>query len=228
MAENPLQQKLVDAIDASEPTPKPPEPVRPAPGVVAVIGEGADINEPLPNSATPLMWAIANQKAGAVRAILDAKPNLAAKDSDGDSAMTVAARFTPKEDTVILDMMLDAGANANARCPNGDPAITWLTRRFNLEGVRAMARHKANLDAKTRTGTPIIIEAAMLQAWDVVYTLIEGGADPLVDDEGRRVSTFLEMKGATPPDSPVYEWKVKVWHYLTSRGEKLSPLPDAS
>lgn len=228
MAVNPLQQKLVDAIDASEPTPKAPEPVRPAPGVAAAIAEGADINEPLPNSATPLMWAIANQKGGAVRAILDAKPNLAAKDSDGDSATTVAARFTPKDDTTILDMVLGAGANPNARCPNGDPAITWLTRRFNIEGVRVMARHKANLDARTRTQTPIIIEAAMQQAWDVVYTLIEGGADPLVDDEGRRVSTFLGMRGATPPDSPIYPWKVKVWHSLTARGESLAPLPEPS
>src|SRR4051794_32606958 len=110
MADNPLQQNLVDAINASEKTPTPSAPIRPAPGVAAAIAAGADVNEPLPNSATPLMWAIANQKAAAVRAILDAKPNLAAKDSDGDSATTVAARFAPKDNLTILEMVLDAGA----------------------------------------------------------------------------------------------------------------------
>lgn len=229
--ENPVQQALIDAINSSEGPPplgqRPPK-TPPDPGVVKAIAAGASVNERLPNGATPLMWAIANKKPGAVRAILDAGPDLAARDGDGDVALTVATRFAPKDDLTILEMVLDAGADPNARRPNGDPAVTSLMRSFNLDGISLMARRGADMNALTRTGTPLIIEAALLQAWDVVHTLIEGGADALVVDDQRRVSTLMNQQAGAPSDSPIFPWKVKVWHYLASRGEPLSPLPGAS
>lgn len=221
-APSPLQQHLIDAIDAS------PEGAREAPGVEAAVAQGADVNEPLPNGATPLMWAIAHRKTAAVRALLKARADVSARDKEGDVALTVATRFAPKDDLTILEMVLMAGANPNARRPGGDPAITSLTRSQNLEGIRVMARHGADLNALTRSNRPLIIEAALVRAWDVVAALMEGGANPDVVEGKLRVAEILKNDTMTRPDSPIWPWKVKVWHYLAARGEVMPKLPDAS
>ncbi|MCK6590028.1 MAG: hypothetical protein HUU21_16125 [Polyangiaceae bacterium] len=221
---SPLQQRLIDAIDAT------PAGAWEAPGVEAAVAAGADVNEPMPNGATPLMWAIAHKKPGAVRVLLKARADVSARDKEGDVPITVATRFAPKDDLSILDMVLAAGANPNAPRPGGDPAITSLTRSQNLEGIRVMARHRADLNALTRTNRPILIEAAFVRAWDVVAALIECGADTSVVDglSKLRVAEILKNDEMTRADSPLWPWKVKVWHYLASRGEPMPPLPDAS
>jgi ankyrin repeat protein len=219
---SPLQQQLIDAINASPTGPDD------APGVEAAIKQGADVNEPMPNGATPLMWAIANRKPGAVRALLKARADVKARDKDGDSAVSIATRFAPKDDLSILEMVLAAGGNPNAPRPGGDPAITSLTRSQNLEGIRVMARYGADLNALTRARRPLLIEAALVRAWDVVAALLENGADVAIMDGKLRTAEILNNDTMTRPDSPIWPWKVKVWHYLAARGEPVRPLSDAS
>lgn len=210
---SPVQQRLVDAIDGGG-------------DVAAALAAGADANHPLPQGATPLMWAIANRKPDAVRALLAGRADVGARDREGDTPITVATRFCPADDTTILAMVLDAGADPNARDLSGNPVMVTVAQAHNLPAMRLLVARGANPSALDRSGTPLVLKAALVQDWDVVYTLIELGADAMATDGMFTVPPLLGNHLATAPDSPLWPFKLRVWQYYAAREVPVPPLPD--
>lgn len=212
---SPVQQRLVDAIDQDG-------------DVTAAIAGGAEVDHPLPNGATPLLWAVAKHKPEAVRALLAHRADVRARDRQGDTPITVATRFCPAGDLSVLGLVLDAGADPNARDLAGDPVLLTLCRARNLDAIRLMVRRGADPGAFDRAGTPLVLKAALVQDWDVVYTLLDVGADPMATDGMFTVAPLLGNHRATPPDSPLWPWKLRVWQFYAAREVPVPALPDAT
>lgn len=169
---------------------------------------------------TPLILAIIKPRTAAVRGLLaeGANPNL--RRENGDTAVTLAAQ-SGGNDLTVLKLLLDAGGDPNARMRSDDPILMVYIGSYTLEAIRRLARHGANLDALSRTETPLIVNAALAQSWDVVWTMIELGATyraarpfPGVQhDIARRLPV-----PATLPGSPIWPYKVKVWEFLKEKG----------
>ncbi|WP_437322398.1 ankyrin repeat domain-containing protein [Sorangium sp. So ce394] len=212
---SPVQQRLVDAIDQNG-------------DVAAAVDAGADIDHPLPNGAPPLLWAIANGKVDAVRALLAHRADVRARDRQGDTPITVATRFCPPDDTTVLALVLDAGADPNARDRSGDPVLVTVMRAGHLAAMQLLVARGADPDARDRAGTPLVLKAALTQDWDVVYTLIELGADPMATDGMFTVPPLLGNHAATPPDSPLWLYKRRVWQVYSAREVAVPPLPEGA
>jgi hypothetical protein len=95
----------------------------------------------------------------------------------------------------------------------------------DAEGLKLMKSLGADLNTPDRAGRPLITNVAMSQDWDMVWALIELGAE--VDYENGKstqpLSKALSLKYPAP-DSPLHPYKVKVWQFLKERGLPVQPL----
>ena len=186
-------------------------------------GADANLRLELAYRPVPVMYAVAQYKKKALAELLKngGDPNL--RDEEGDTAVTLAVE-TYARDPEILAMVLEAGGDPNTRRSDDDPVIIRFVNDANLEGIRFMKGAGADIDVYTRTEDPLIVWAAGIEYWDVVWTLLDLGAR--YDTPGSRftIADFLNNPKVTPPDSPIYSYKVKVWNFLHDKGVELPPL----
>lgn len=186
------------------------------------IATGANVDARGRHNITPLMLAIDRLDASLVADLLGygANPNLKASDGAGPVSLAVENYRQAPE---ILELILAAGGDPNTRRPNGDPVIMRFVNDHNCDYLRWMHERGANLDITTRAGDPIITDAAVGQDWDVVWCLIELGAQ--YNPKGARQP--LQQSLAIPypsPDSPLFPYKTRVREFLRSRGVEVYPL----
>lgn len=158
------EDRLVNAIEANDEA-----------AVRQAIASGIPVNALGRAGMTPLILAIIKPRTAAVRGLLakGANPNL--RRENGDTAVTLAAQ-SGGNDLTVLKLLLDAGGHSNAWMRSDDPILMVYIGSYTLEAIRRLAKHGANLDALSRTETPLIVNAALAQSWDVVWTMIEPGA----------------------------------------------------
>lgn len=195
-----------------------------APAAVrTAVSQGANVNAKSALGVTPLELAVGMGKSKAALALIDlgADPNVA--DVEGDTAVTLAVdRYTSNPE--LLRIVLDAGGNPNARRRDGDPVIVRFLNGADLNAISLMHSKGANLNA-TANGQPLLVFAAYRTDWDVVWHLIELGADLGDPQVQAGLAEAFNVPGATLPDSPLYPAKVKVYHRLRQLG--LRPTPPA-
>lgn len=189
--------------------------------VAAAIALGANANARGAHGVTPLLFAVATRRKGAAQELIrhGADPNL--KDAEGDSAVTLAVNDYAR-DPVLLDMVLNAGGDPNTARPNGNPVMTRFLNDFNLDAITFFHSRGASIDAEVNE-RPMVVDCAIAVDWDVVWHLIELGArldTPKVQDG---LMFAFKAPEITPPDSPLYPAKVKVWQQLKQLG--LNPTP---
>jgi hypothetical protein len=113
-------------------------------------------------------------------------------------------------DPQLVRLVLDAGGDLNTRRADGKPvmggsSLTAIWRRSPI-CVRG-----AQIDAMIN-GQPMIVDTAYALDWDVVWRLIELGARLDTPQVKAGLIEASKVPGATLPDSPIYPYKVKVWH----------------
>jgi hypothetical protein len=197
----------------------------------AAIGEavhgGAAVNAVGPQLVTPLMIAVDLQKMNAVDALLrsGADPNAMALDRQTPVTLAVERYRAQPDGRRILVAVLDAGGDADARRPDGDPIIMQFVLDRAKAGLGLMKSMGADLNILDRAGRPLITQVAMSQDWDMVWALIELGAE--FDYEGGKstqpLSKALSLRFPSP-DSPLYVYKLKIWQFLKDKGLPVQPL----
>ncbi len=204
----PLQQ----AIDADD-----------VPKLEAAIQAGASVNAKGKVAVNPLEYAIGHAKKETYKALLahHADPNQ--RDQEGDNAVILAVRIFAK-DPEYLPLAIKAGGDPNTRRPNADPILASFIAAHNIEGIRTLVGLGADPNARGREGTPLIVDASLTQDWDVLWTLLELGAKYDYTGETYTIAAGFKNFKATPPDSPLYRYKVQSWHFLTQHGITLPPL----
>lgn len=191
------------------------------------LRHGASANATGKFSITPLMVAVDAQRPRAVRALLDAGAlaNAVAQDGNGPVSLAVKSYLEKPFGREIMLAVFKGGGNPDTRQPDGDPVLMRFIYDRDVADLALMKSLGANLDILDRGGDPVVTKLAMSQAWDMVWALIELGAEADYEGGKSRQPLSLALKGDTPvPGTALYAYKAKVWHYLKDKGVALYPL----
>lgn len=174
-----------------------------------LVAQGINVNSRGKKNATPLYWALRNFEGFEKLLQLGADPNLLIAD-----ATAVVHSAAQHKDIRFLKAVLDYG---------GDPNLTAghmnETPIFNTIGLRTMDLEEAmfllldsgadiNIQNEGEQfgmpwgGTTPLIKASNLGRYDIVYKLLEKGADPTIKtvndiDLQKRIARDLERGGFT-------------------------------
>ena len=162
--------------------------------VELLLAAGADANEDDKYRDTPLMGAAAAGNPEVVRLLLHSGARVNARNVRKQSALISAAsgdagfammemgrrRAEVPEETihrdVVVRMLLDAGADINARGWDGETAL------FSLEddAVRELLQHHINIEARNNYGETALVETV---SEDIADLLVKAGANVNAQDK---------------------------------------------
>ncbi len=181
-----------------------------AEGLELFLSAGADPNATNRTGASPLLWAATD--LAKVRSLLrhGAKANFASK--SGNTPLLVAAQRHGS--APVLRELLAQGADVNASNDEGMNALNAAARVGDLEAVRLLIEHKADINVVPTPRIPgksrgnALMNAALNGHLEILEALVEAGADVNVEsDQGtalswalftdrRRCAEFLLRQGA--------------------------------
>lgn len=194
-----------------------------------LVAQGVEVNSQGTKGVTPLFWALRKSSLEGFEKLLDlgANPNITFADS---SVMHWAARH---DDIRFLQKALKYGGNANLMA--GEPSETPL---FVTIGVKGAGNEEAmyvlldaGADINAETGgeevygmsmggiTPVLAAADVVR-YDIVYELLQRGADYQVkDDSGQGLTDRIEsVHGRFPSGSDSASDLANVIDWLLSHG----------
>ncbi len=119
--------------------------------VALLLKHGADPNRAAAGGATPLMWAAPN--AAKARLLIAAGANVNTKSENGRTALLVAAGYPGTVD--LLRLLLDRGADLNARDGTGADALAFAVRSADVEVVRFLVERGLSPNALSATARRI-------------------------------------------------------------------------
>jgi ankyrin repeat protein len=125
-------------------------------------------------TAAPLVEAVKQKDAAAVRALLQKRVDVNAPEADGATALHWAVY---EDDAALVDLLIAAGAKVDVA---NDLAITPLhlaSVNGNAAIVKKLLEKGANPDAASETGVTPLMEAARSGNADVVRALLTRGAN---------------------------------------------------
>ncbi len=167
--------------------------------VVALLRDGADIEEHNSHGWTPLMAASLHGQVDLARLLLDHGTDLHAVNAEGKSAIHYAAMRGGAE-AVRLLVRHGAGVNAADTFGAYTPlhlAAAHCNRETVQETCAALLAAGADVDARTKWGTTALWSAAVAGRGDLVDFLLRHGADlETRDQEGRTVLIFVAKHGS--------------------------------
>jgi ankyrin repeat protein len=190
--------------------------------VAAALRSGANVNARGKQNVTPLMVAVDLGKLAAVTELLAHMANPNDKAIDGASPVSLAVENYKRQPDILLAVM-KGGGDPNILRPNGDPVIIRFVNDRNCDLIRLMKEFGANLNARSRTKDPLVIDAALASDWDAVLCLMELGANYRYEDSPYSLSKLL----ADPypgPGSSMYPYKKQVADHLRANGIAVPPM----
>jgi len=223
---------LQQAVDADDPA-----------AIERALRAGADVNaRERQVGGTILEYAVAQLRDEAIPVLLRHGADPSLRDRENANAVTTAADAWFKDHTP-LRLLLDAGADPNTRDEMGEPILKSFLVQKQVDAVDLLAQHHVDLNArlagfydpknlhpgpdnaKLPNGNPLILNQASSGDWDMVYKLLELGAEfdypNAVSGMPRRYNPrYADIPGV---GSPMYDYKVKCWKFMTERGLKLPP-----
>lgn len=198
-----------------------------------LVDQGVDVNARGKNDATPLYWALRNSNLKGFTRLLElgADPNLLFADG------SVMHWATMHEDVAFLKVALEHGGDPNLRA--GQLGETPLFLTVGLEGDNRKEHRQLLLDSganiNIRTvddssympigGNTPIMKAAGLGRFNIVYELLELGADyKIKNDSGHDLTDRVGQKrGAFISGSQQEKDLQKVIDWLSERGVEIPP-----
>jgi ankyrin repeat protein len=146
-------------------------------GLEKCLSQGVpiDVTETNGGGLTALNIAIIQRNRDAVLMLLQhgANPNLA--DANGTKPVGIAIDYSVNNDTWFLETLIKHGADPNA-------GLTYMHIYPSLAMVKVMVEAGANVNGTGDGNKPPLIGAAILRYYDIVYYLLEHGADPKIKD----------------------------------------------
>jgi ankyrin repeat protein len=181
-----------------------------------LLAQGLDVNTTGKDGITPLIWALIKENKTGFRHLLvkGAKPNLQVL--QGESALSFAAK---NSDPDFLRIVLKHGGNPNLVNPrtNQTPIYDSMDHR-RFENVSVLIKGGADLNFRNRSGVTPPIRAAVTNQYQVVFEMLNAGADPKVKDNwGKELIYYLKDRDLDPKHD-LYRWRSKVIELLKERG----------
>jgi ankyrin repeat protein len=148
--------------------------------VQALLNAGASVDSELRPGWTPLAGAAWNGQITIVKLMLER----GVKQETKDGALTSAACDGGTE---LVDLLLDNGANVNARTATddngfGDSALILASQRGHLRTVEALLSRGARVNQVNRFGETALMLASLAGHAEIVRVLLQNGANPNARD----------------------------------------------
>lgn len=195
--------------------------------VEALVRQGVDVNSRGAQGATPLFWAMRNIAGYKKLLELGADPNLEFR--GGQSVYGVMTYAVMHENLAVLKLALEHGGNPNFITVHPYP-IVGLNRRplifeaFGLEHgkekILMLLDAGADIEGRDSFGRTPLLYMAFMGNFELMYTLLERGADYSVrDNQGNDITMHIarrsKMLRSGNPQIPYME---KVVNWLKQRG----------
>ena len=181
-----------------------------------LLDQEVDANAAGKDGMTPLLWALLNDSKVGFRSLLQhgAKPNQQVK--QGESVMSFAAIHRDPE---FLRLALKHGGNPNLVNPHtGKTPIFDSLDHLRFDNISALVDGGADLNFKDRTGTTVLMRAAGINQYQIVYAMLKAGADPTIKNNWGNNLSFALKNNNLDPKHELYQWKLKVVALLKERG----------
>ena len=193
--------------------------------VQALRDGGADINAQGKDGVTPLLWALAQGNKIGVQKLLELGANPNHQTDDGDSMMSLASQM---RDSDFLKLALKYGGNPNLKMTHYP--YTPLMQAIgpeNFENITLLVEAGADVNYQDPiTGDTPVISAADLNQYDIVYYLIQQGADYRLKNKFGNTIVFAIEHNNIDPYSTGFKWRQKVIEFLESHGITVHPKPN--
>src|SRR5438876_3347824 len=151
-----------------------------------------------------LFTAIQRGTIGEVERLLNNGANPNAIDAEGTPAVMAATLFA---NAGMVELLLQHGADPNRAGASGTTALMWAVP--DLEKVRALLAHGANVNARSETErTPLLVAASYPGTVNVLRLLLDRGGDLRAQDRGGATALSLAVRSAD----------VEVVRFLVERG----------
>ncbi|HTQ99787.1 MAG TPA: ankyrin repeat domain-containing protein [Candidatus Acidoferrum sp.] len=141
---------------------------------IAVVAVAAALLAPLANAVGSLAAAARTDDLAQSRQLLKAGANVNTPEPDGTSALLWAVY---NSSTPLVQLLLDAHADANAANELGITPLLQASRNGNAVIITALLAHGAKLDPTPHT-EPALMSAARAGNVDAVKVLLKAGANP--------------------------------------------------
>lgn len=194
-----------------------------------LVKQGVNVNSSGNQGATPLFWALRNENFSGFKRLLElgADPNIVFADS---SIMHWAARH---KDIRFLQLALKFKGNPDLYA--GNPKKTPIFNTISVEGgdnlpaLELLLKSGADINAPTGSekifgismgGVTPVLAAADIIRFDIVYSLLEAGADYAVVDDTKRnlVSRIKSVQHRLQEGSKQEIFLKKVVKWLNDKG----------
>ncbi|RFU23992.1 hypothetical protein B7463_g12349, partial [Scytalidium lignicola] len=150
-----------------------------------LLDAGADVNQPdqTSGSGPALFWAVEGGSLRVVSRLLDAgaDPNAPWRTSIRSQA-TILAEACMRENTLVIEALLKAGADIHQYSgfrENNEPPIHTAARCGNVDVIRVLIKHGANVNEQSQGGWTALHKAARGSRHDILRVLLlESKADP--------------------------------------------------
>lgn len=147
---------------------------------------------------TALMWAAKGNKVDAVKALIEGKSNVNAKDRTGKTALTIAAESKSLDATKLL---IASGADVAARDQIGGTPLTWASGMGSVETVTALVDAGADINVVDANGLSPLLWAAGIGSPETVKFLLDRKANIAVADNITGDTPLMRAARSGKPDS---------------------------
>ena len=150
-----------------------------------------------------------------------ADPNYRDENGDPQYRPVVMEQAAVNKNSMYLQLCLERGANPDALDSyKSSPVIFQAVKHSQLENVKLLVKHGANLNVQNKSGNTPLHTAIAVKNYDIAHFLVLNGASLKVEDKwGYTPVDLLEEFGdaGVEKGSKYYEWYLK---FVALVGEK--------
>lgn len=172
---------LLDAVKAGD-----------LPAVQTSLQRHSDPNQTEPDGATPLHWAVQQDRLDVVQALISAGANVNAKNRYGSTPLVLAATTG---NASVTDALLKAGADARVSVPETGSVLIAAARTGNPEVIKLLLAAGADVNFPERySGQTALMWAAAEGHSEAVKALLAGGAKVDAKAHDQRTALFFAVR----------------------------------
>ncbi|GAB4268687.1 MAG: hypothetical protein Kow0092_22520 [Deferrisomatales bacterium] len=171
-----------------------------------LLDRGAAVDAPDEDGYTPLFWALAGGRRGAIELLASIPPGAGGREGAGGgdpelealrvllghgAAVNTRVQRTwpaeaptlPERQRAVIALLLERGADGNARSWRGDTPLDWAATEGFADAVELLLARGASVHVRNQTGATPLHGAARRGHDRVVALLLARGADPNAPDK---------------------------------------------